>query len=362
MMDEFRPPWWLRNPHLQTFLGSRGDPEQVSAVTLVHRVATADDEAIALHEDFGGAADRDDAPTVLLIHGLVGSHDSGYLVRIGKTLYQNGWRVFRLDMRGCGAGETWAHKPPHAGLTCDIAASLAFIQQRCSPGWLATVGFSLGGNLVLKFLGELGRGEHGGLKDTLALQYAIAVGPPIDLSLASDMMERGAGRVYTAYFMRLLHEQLRRKIALWPQWRAVSDKVGDAKRLRTIRQFDDAFTAPLGGFASADEYYRLSSGKQFLDSIEVPCDLLVAQDDPIVPFASFQELRSGGGWLPKVHGQMVSSRYGGHLGFMQTEKSLQHSSANSPTKPRTITEQRWMDRWVCERLFKALRQSHQAEV
>ena len=336
MMDEFRPPWWLRNRHLQTFLGTRGEADRVSAGTLVHRVPTSDGESLALHEDSPSDPLSSDRPTVLLIHGLAGCHQSGYIVRIGHALFQAGWRVLRLDMRGCGAGEQWAHKPPHAGLTSDVGDTLAYIATRYAPQKLGLVGFSLGGNLVLKFLGELGRGAHRLTSEQIGLKYAISVSPPIELSLAADLMEQGTGKLYTAYFMKLLQQQLRGKLELWEAWREQAARVGIERVLRTIREFDDAYTAPLAGFASAADYYQKSSGRQFLDSIQVRCDLLVAKDDPIVPFASYAGLGVGERWLKNAAGQMVVMPYGGHLGFIE----------------RTRPYQRWMDRWVVSRLVQ----------
>lgn len=355
MMDEFRPPWWLRNRHLQTFLGARGDEERVSAGTLVHRVPTADGEALALHEDAPETpSTTSDSPAVLLIHGLAGSHRSGYVVRIGQGLVRAGWRVFRMDMRGCGAGESWAHKPPHAGLTQDVHAALCFINTHYKQHRLALVGFSLGGNLVLKFLGELGRGDYSSTTGSVELCHAISVSPPIDLSLAADMMEQGTGRIYTAYFMKMLQRQLRTKLELWEHWRAQAARVGEHRVLKTIREFDDAYTAPLAGFASAADYYQRASSKSLLDFINVPCDLLVAKDDPIVPFASYQGLSPEGAWLKNAPGQMFAMNHGGHLGFIDRRDRDARQAHNELKMANVIPHRRWMDRWICQRLIKVV--------
>ena len=365
MLDEFRPPWWLRNRHLQTFLGARDDTDKVGAGTLVHRVPTVDGEAVGLHEDFLDESGTDvNRPAVLLIHGLAGNHRSSYLVRIGQFLVHAGVRVFRIDMRGCGVGETWACKPPHAGLTSDVHDALKFIAERRAPSKMALAGFSLGGNLVLKFLGELGQGKYGTLQQHLGLQYAIAISPPIDLSLAADRMEQGTGRFYTAYFMRLLQQQLRRKLELWEVWREQAARLGKGVALRTIRDFDDAYTAPLSGFSSAAEYYRSSSGKQFLDSIAVRCDLLVAKDDPIVPYASFRDLsfrdlsfqglQHGANWLKNADGIVCASAHGGHLGFIEGSRWKDKSLLGDGKSPKAVSQQRWMDRWVCGRILRGL--------
>lgn len=367
MMDEFRPAWWLRNRHLQTFLGSRGSETEVASGTIVHRVTTRDGEYLALHEDRPAAASKvgvtgemktqaDRVPAVVLIHGLAGCHQSGYLVRLGERLLRAGWHVYRMDLRGCGAGEEWAYKPPHAGLTTDVADVLGWIESHQRPAWLALAGFSLGGNLVLKFLGELAQGKFTELNIGTNLRHAVAIGPPIDLNLAADSMERGVSRVYTAYFMRLLKNQLQRKLELWPQWRALKT----SQKLATIRQFDDAYTAPLSGFESAAEYYRASSSKPFLAQIEVPCDLLVAEDDPIVPVACFAGLRRGEAWLPKVGGTMTCTRYGGHLGYVSARRTASAREAGRADHDFAAHDfaaddfnGRWMDNWVFESLQRA---------
>jgi predicted alpha/beta-fold hydrolase len=355
MLDEFRPPWWLRNRHLQTFLGARDDTDTVGVGTLVHRVPTVDGEAFALHEDsLAESGTEVNRPAILLMHGLAGNHRSGYLVRIVQVLVQAGVRVFRIDMRGCGVGESWAYKPPHAGLTSDVHDALKFIAERCGPSKMALAGFSLGGNLVLKFLGELGQGQYGSLQQQLGLQYAIAISPPIDLSLAADRMEQGTGRFYTAYFMRLLQQQLQRKLELWEVWREQAARLGQGVGLRTIRDFDDAYTAPLSGFSSAAEYYRSSSSKQFLDSIAVQCDLLVAKDDPIVPYTSFHGMQHGANWLKNAAGIFCASAHGGHLGFIEGSRLKDKSWQGDARSRKGLSQQRWMDRWVCGRILRGL--------
>ncbi|MEY4566489.1 MAG: hypothetical protein RLY14_1459, partial [Planctomycetota bacterium] len=326
IMDDFRPRWWLRSRHLQTFLGTTGQVDCVSELTKVHRIPTIDGEALALHEDLprlglpSQAANEDPfcGRVALLIHGLGGSHRSGYLVRIASQLREMGVRVFRLDLRGSGAGEEWAYKPPHAGLTSDIADTVGWIEKNFQPQWMSLAGFSLGGNLVLKFLGELGSGSFRDRVDGACLRHAVAVAPPIDLRLAADAMERGTGRLYSAYFLKLLNRHLQRKIELWPQWKSLLR----SQSARTIREFDRWYTAPLSGFSSADEYYEQSSSKRWLKSIQLGVDLLVAVDDPIVPIKSYQGIgRVEDMGVEKADGlgsiRFCKSRWGGHLGFVE---------------------------------------------
>lgn len=366
IMNDFRPRWWLRSPHLQTFLGTTGQVDCFSELTKVHRIPTIDGEALALHEDLPSSdlpwqATNEDPVgdrVALLIHGLGGSHRSGYLVRIASRLRELGVRVFRLDLRGSGAGEAWAYKPPHAGLTSDIADAVGWIEKNCNPRWLSLAGFSLGGNLVLKFLGELGSGGFRERVDGECLRHAVAVAPPIDLRLAADAMERGTGRLYSAYFLRLLNRHLQRKVELWPQWKSLLR----SQSAKSIRQFDQWYTAPLSGFSSADEYYEKSSSKNWLASIQLDVDLLVAADDPIVPIESYDGLvrmkaanigRTGG--VSSI--RFCQSAWGGHLGFverwmtkMPTRRSTE--SLEGSHSQRALVG-RWMDGWVVGRIIES---------
>lgn len=371
IMDDFRPRWWLRSPHLQTFLGTTGQVDCVSELTKVHRIATSDGEALALHEDlplFGlpSQAANPEAfceRVALLIHGLGGSHRSGYLVRIASRLRELGVRVFRLDLRGSGAGEEWAYKPPHAGLTSDIADTVGWIEKNFHPECLSLAGFSLGGNLVLKFLGELGRGGFRDRVDGKCLRHAVAVAPPIDLRLAADAMERGTGRLYSAYFLKLLNRHLQRKVELWPQWKSLLR----SQSAKSIRQFDQWYTAPLSGFASADEYYEQSSSKSWLSSIQLDVDLLVAADDPIVPIKSYHGIdRMTAADVEKASSigaiRFCQSPWGGHLGFverwivnkpaMRGTGGLEVSGLEVSQGQRALVG-RWMDRWVVDRIMES---------
>jgi predicted alpha/beta-fold hydrolase len=367
IMDDFRPRWWLRSPHLQTFLGATGQVACVSELTKVHRIPTIDGEALALHEDLPllgspSSVATEDAfcdPVVLLIHGLGGSHRSGYLVRIASRLRELGVRVFRLDLRGSGAGEEWAYKPPHAGLTSDIADTVGWIEKHYHPQWLSLSGFSLGGNLVLKFLGELGRGSFRDRVDGDCLRHAVAVAPPIDLRLAADAMECGTGRFYSAYFLKLLNRHLQRKVELWPQWKSLLR----SRSAKSIRQFDQWYTAPLSGFASADEYYEQSSSKSWLASIQLDVDLLVAADDPIVPIKSYNGIdRILAADVEKASGigsiRFCQSTWGGHLGFVErwigNKPTLRATGRLEESHGQEALVGRWMDRWVVDRIMESL--------
>ncbi|MEX2185967.1 MAG: alpha/beta fold hydrolase [Pirellulales bacterium] len=294
----FRPAFWLRSGHAQTlaalaFLGPR------MAAPQRHRVALPDGDAVVLSEtcaEHWRAGDR----AALLVHGLAGCHESPYMRRIAHKLTGRGVRVFRLDLRGCGAGEGLARLPYHAGLTGDVRAAVAAIVGLCPASPIALVGFSLGGNLVLKLLGEASVAPLSGV------DRAVAICPPIDLEVCCRSLDRGLARLYDRHFVSLLTKKSRRE----------SRRSGDAdgaileRRPRSLFDFDDCYTAPVSGFESAEHYYRESSAAGFISRIRVPTTVLASQDDPVVPAHIFAKVD----WPRCV--RLVETTHGGHLGFI----------------------------------------------
>jgi len=204
-----------------------------------------------------------------------------------------------MDLRGCGAGEHLAKFPVHAGRSEDVAAALAHVMETCPNSPVFLVGFSMGANLVLKLLGELGsqRPDH--------LAGAMAVAPPIDLVTCARNMERGINCLYNRSFLRTLLRTANERRQRVPAELAPPL----SPRPITLREFDHRFTAPLAGFASAEEYYERASSAPLLKNIEVPTVVLTAADDPIVPVQPFESAS----YSPLAKLVVVPS--GGHLGF-----------------------------------------------
>jgi predicted alpha/beta-fold hydrolase len=198
-------------------------------------------------------------------------------------------------MRGCGAGVELAKKPAHGGRSEDVLAAVQFIGASCPGSQLAVVGFSLGGNQVLKMLGEWGS------QTPSHVVRAMAVEPPIDLMACSQNIGRPSRFVYNRSFVRSLVRDARRRQGLSPKDLCPPP--------RTVLEFDDRVTAPLSGFADAAEYYALSSSGSLLNSISTPTVILAARDDPLVPFHIFEDTRMAScvAFLPTCHG--------GHMGF-----------------------------------------------
>jgi predicted alpha/beta-fold hydrolase len=296
-LPPFRPHLLVRGGHAQTLAGYYL-PEKKDYRATQHRLTLEDGDILVLHDDCPPAWKPGDR-AVLLMPGLAGCHMSGYLVRTAAKLNSKGMRTFRMDQRGWGAGVLLAKHPFHAGRSGDLLAAARFIDQTCPDSPLAVVGFSLSGNVTLKALGELPA------ELPSRLDKAAALMPPVNLFACADWIERRANRFYNRYMVSCLLEHLREnKLSL------LAKNGLPGKLPKTLRAFDDLYTAPAAGFASAQEYYAKSSSAQFLAKIEVPTLIVAAADDPMIPIASFENLETSS----RVHLHVSPS--GGHLGFI----------------------------------------------
>ena len=299
-IPEFQPRWGLGNRHLQTVYGALRPAVPKIHGTLQRRLSFADGDVVVMHDDKPDDWTRGDH-VVLLMHGMAGSHQSGYMVRTADKLLRRNVRVFRMDHRGSGAGRLLAKRPYHAGRTRDVEAAIRMLERLCPGSPVSVAGFSLSGNLLLRYLGEN--------PDTLPLSIfrAVAVCPPIDLQHCVEKLgSTRLGQQYDWYFAR----QLIDSIVGTPLW---SDDlpIGQLKRLpRRIIDFDEHYTAPASGFDSAGHYYKQSSAKDVLSEIRVHTSVLVAEDDPLV---------SAEPWLSAEFPSNLTlcmTKTGGHLGFI----------------------------------------------
>ncbi|HEV2707270.1 MAG TPA: alpha/beta fold hydrolase, partial [Pyrinomonadaceae bacterium] len=244
-------------------------------------------------------------PTLLLVHGLEGSSSSRYILGTSGKAFRAGFNVVRLNVRNCGGTEHLAPTLYHSGMSDDVARVVAELIETDGLTSLFVVGFSMGGNLVLKMAGEMSADAPRQLKGI------SAVSPSLDLRACAHAIEQRSNWLYQQSFVRSLHRRIRHKQKLFPD---IYDTT-PLRRVRTVRQFDEIYTAVHGNFRDADDYYARASALQFVPRIRVPTFILHAQDDPFVPFASFRDPALAEN--PCV--LFLAPRYGGHVAFLADE-------------------------------------------
>ena len=323
----FKPAWWLNNRHLQTIYPAlfrkAPDPPEYRR----ERLTTPDHDFIDV--DYCGAGQQ---PLVMLIHGLTGSSQSGYIKGLQSELLKQGFRSAALNFRGCSGSSNNRARSYHSGETEDIHFLYQTLRQREPDTPLAAVGFSLGGNVLLKWLGEQG--------DQLQLFAAVAVSVPFVLGLCATRLDNGFAKLYRANLLRdlktYMHTKLQHLDNSGHTQEALKIKaLGDLSDIRSFWQYDDRVVAKLHGFNDVHDYYRRSSSRQYLKTIKVPTLLIQAVDDP---FMTREVLPGPDEISPQV--QLELSRHGGHVGFV---------SGAMPFKP-----QYWLERRIPEFLRHCL--------
>lgn len=259
-------------------------------------VTLADGDALAVHDSCPPAW-RTGEPIALLVHGLGGCHRSGYMRRITNGLTVAGVRVFRLDLRGAGSGMKLARKYYNAACSNDVRAVLEKLHQEHPTSPLLLLGFSLGGNIVLRLAGEAAR------QPVTGLAGVVAVAPPIDLVRCSKLITRQP--FYDRFYVRQLIAQVREHAQHFPDLPEVRFPPRSS-----LRDFDEVYTAPRWGYASALDYYGRASAQPLIADIQLPCLILTARDDPFVALAPFLELK------PSKAVTLEIAAHGGHLGFL----------------------------------------------
>ncbi len=250
--------------------------------------------------------DRTTRATLVLVHGLGGSADAPYVLGAAHLAYRAGANVVRLNQRNCGGTEHLTPTLYHSGMSGDLEAVVRELVGRDGLSRVMVAGFSMGGNLALKMAGEMGEGAPP------ALLGVCAVSPALDLEETTRNLERPSNRLYQRGFVRSLRRLVERKKKLYPD---LYDIRG-LDRLRTVREFDELYTAPHGGFAGAGDYYARSSALSFVPRIRVPTLIVHAQDDPLVPFEPL--LRPEISENTRV--VTVTPPHGGHVAFVSAEK------------------------------------------
>jgi len=317
----FKPAWWLPGPHLQTLWPNVIRPRP--RVTLVReRIELPDGDFLDL--DWAPEAD---GPVVLVLHGLEGSAKSGYAAGILKQLATQRFQAVLMHARGCSGEPNRLARAYHAGQTEDMAYIAGLLAQRYPQRRLAAVGYSLGGNALLKWLGETGTRNP--------LDCAVAVSVPFVLAHAHERLQRGFSRLYQWHLMGKMKQAVHRK-RHYPNFPIDTVAVDG---LRTFRAFDDTVTAPLNGFDGVDDYYGRSSSRQYLVNIRRPTLILHAEDDPFM----LPETMPGADELSSSV-TLETSRQGGHVGFV---------SGNIPGRGQYWLETR-IPQWLTAQLEPAV--------
>lgn len=301
----FAPAWWLPGGHLQTLWNPfcRRAPKMQRRR---ERLWLADGDFIDL--DWHGPHDPH-APLALVLHGLTGSSNSHYVRGLQQRLAAQGWASAAVNWRGCSGEPNLLPRAYHSGASDDLAEVIAHLQAARPLAPLHAVGYSLGGNVLLKYLGEAGTGTP--------LQSAVAVSVPFRLDQCADRIGLGFSRVYQAHFMREMVAYVKDKQRLFTQQGAgehlsALQRLGSLEGMRTFWDFDGRFTAPLHGYADATDYYRRASSRYFLPDIRIPTLLIQAEDDPFVFRHSVPELDE-----LSATTTLELHRNGGHVGFIE---------------------------------------------
>jgi hypothetical protein len=306
--EEFQPRRFLINGHLQTIMGNylpRVNDLPAAEAQLVEVSPTTESQIasqVLCHCHWQPKEVRARRPSAIIVHGLEGSSESQYVIGNANKLWCTGCNVIRMNMRNCGGTEALSPTLYHSGFSNDVLAVMSFFaaQQRLQS--ISLIGYSMGGNLVLKLAGELGTAVPPELRSV------IGVSPALDLGPSADALHRPQNRFYEMKFLRALLRRYRRKVMLFPHVFDPNITTG----IRSLREFDDRITALYSGFTGAEDYYYRAAAARVIDRIAVPTLILHALDDPFVRITdeSYRKLE------PNPNIRLLTTAHGGHCAFL----------------------------------------------
>ncbi|MDX1391056.1 MAG: hydrolase [Rheinheimera sp.] len=312
--SSFKPAWWLKHAHLQTIFAKYLSPRKKQK-TVAEMFTLPDGDQLQLNwmQPSRVAAD---APMVFILHGLAGDINSHYVQGMLAQCRALHWPAVMMHFRGCNGQPNNLPRAYHSGDTADLAAVLADITQRFEQYRFVAIGYSLGANVLLKYCGEQ--------QTNNPLAAAVAVAPPLDLAACARRINQGSSKLYQRYLLNRLKRSTLAKLRQFDPF-PLPLNARKIKRLSSIEQFDDVFTAPLHGFLNAQDYYQKSSAKAYLQHISIPTLIIHSADDP---FLSDEVIPAANELSEKVHYELASG--GGHVGFV----------SGSVLKPRFWLNQR----------------------
>lgn len=300
-----RPPLWARSGYLQSVLGNYLPlpPLSVSAQRSEVQLADGDRLAVRIFAPSGSAAQPDSPTVICAFHGLGGHGERPYMQRVVDLGTARGCEVWTVDHRGCGQGRGLARGIYHSGVAADLSRVFSEVRRRSPAARVIAIGFSLSANALLLCLGD----GHGGPHHHP--DAAIAVNPPINLARCAELICAPQHRLFNLYFVQGCVRYARQRAT---DGLPLGSSAPPHLRM-SLKEFDDAFTAPLGGFRDRHDYYEKASALPHLSRIQRPTVILHAEDDPFIDVADFQRAALG----PGIH--LHLERHGGHLGYVSRD-------------------------------------------
>ena len=297
----FIPAFGLGNGHAQT-LYSALCRKQVAPQITKERFELDDGDFV---DSFWHKRDDIDSSRgiVVLFHGLEGSFDSPYIQGMMRRLGEDGYSSVLMHFRGCSSEANRLHYSYHSGKTDDAKAWIEELISRYPKSDIHTIGYSLGGNMMLKLLGEYG--------ETSPIKSAISISAPLRLDICADRIDRGFSKIYQKHLMRSLKKNLISKYQMHDMKSHIGIDVDSVKSIKTFWEFDDIYTAKVNGFSSAQEYYAISSARGYLKDITTPTLIIQALDDP---FMTPEILPTKEELSPSIELEVYP--HGGHVGFV----------------------------------------------
>ncbi len=315
----FKPAWWLKNRHFQTIV-PRFYPTPCDFAPFHNIFELADGDFVELTWSKKPDTIPADQPIVLILHGLEGSFDSFYAKRMMNAMHNNGWASVLMHFRGCGKRTNRKAQTYHSGQTADVIEFVAELKAKFPTNPLYAIGFSLGGNVLTKYVGE---------QNPSGLDGAVVISAPLDLTICSKALSHGFSKIYQKYLVDKLINSTKDKIDFLKEDFPLDITKQQLDELKVLGEFDELVTAPLNGFEHAQDYYQQCSGNNFLKTCKTPTLIIHAKDDPFMT----EEVIPDASLLSDAITLEVSDR-GGHVGFL---------SGNNPFKPEFWAETRSAD-------------------
>jgi uncharacterized protein len=303
--SSYHPPWFLTNGHLQTIFPLLRNVRGVSYRR--ERFTTADDDFLDLDWSEIGSH-----KIAILSHGLEGNTQRNYVLGMIRALHKDGWDALAWNYRSCSGEPNRKLRWYHSGDTADLHSLITYVASKNLYSEIVLIGFSLGGNVTLKYIGEQGNGI-----DPM-ISKAVAFSVPCDLKSSALKLASRSNRMYMIRFMKTLRRKARQKKRMFPDQIDLSN----LDRIKTFTEWDDRYTAPIHGFRDAEDYFACSSSRQFLPQIRIPTLLVNAKNDPFLDEPSFPYAEAAA----NSHFFFEAPENGGHMGFVSFNDAGQYWS------------------------------------